>query len=60
MLFVDSRTARISKAEKIAKQKGVVSTKRNVFLDHVADYNQSDQQFKLLNHLAKNMDKLWE
>jgi polysaccharide deacetylase 2 family uncharacterized protein YibQ len=53
LYFVDSRTTRFSKAESIAKQKGVLSTKRNVFLDHVADYEHIDAQFKRLIRLAK-------
>ncbi|MFT5674174.1 MAG: polysaccharide deacetylase 2 family uncharacterized protein YibQ [Paraglaciecola sp.] len=53
LYFVDSRTTRYSKAENIAKQKGVLSTKRNVFLDHVADYEHIDAQFKRLIYLAK-------
>ena len=53
LYFVDSRTTRFSKAEKIAKQKGVLSIKRNVFLDHVADYENIDAQFKRLIRLAK-------
>jgi polysaccharide deacetylase 2 family uncharacterized protein YibQ len=53
LYFVDSRTTRFSKAENIAKQKGVLSTKRNVFLDHIADYEHIDAQFKRLIHLAK-------
>lgn len=53
MFFVDSRTTRFSKAEQIARQKGVLSTRRNVFLDHYDDVRQIDVQFRRLVRLAK-------
>ncbi len=53
LFFVDSRTTRFSKAEQIARQKGVMSTKRNVFLDHDADITEIDAQFRRLLRLAK-------
>lgn len=53
LYFVDSRTTRFSKAEYIAKQKGVLSTKRNVFLDHVVSRKHIDKQFQRLLRLAK-------
>jgi polysaccharide deacetylase 2 family uncharacterized protein YibQ len=53
LYFVDSRTTRFSKAEFIAKQKGVLSTKRNVFLDHVVSHEHIDKQFQRLLRLAK-------
>jgi polysaccharide deacetylase 2 family uncharacterized protein YibQ len=53
LYFVDSRTTRFSKAELIAKQKGVLSTRRNVFLDHVVSHEHIDKQFQRLLRLAK-------
>jgi hypothetical protein len=38
LFFVDSRTTRYIKAEDIAKQNGVLSTKRNVFIDHTPNF----------------------
>jgi polysaccharide deacetylase 2 family uncharacterized protein YibQ len=53
LFFVDSRTTRYSKAEVIAKQNGVLSTKRNVFLDHTPSPEQIDKQFHRLLSLSK-------
>ena len=53
LYFVDSRTTRFSKAERIARQKGVLSTRRNVFLDHVVSHEHMDKQFQRLLRLAK-------
>ncbi|MFT6990308.1 MAG: polysaccharide deacetylase 2 family uncharacterized protein YibQ [Paraglaciecola sp.] len=53
LFFVDSRTTKYSKAEVIAKQKGVLSTKRNVFLDHTPSAEQIDIQFHRLLRLSK-------
>ena len=53
LFFVDSRTTKYSKAEVIAKRSGVLSTKRNVFLDHTPSHEQIDKQFKRLIHLSK-------
>lgn len=53
LYFVDSRTTRFSKAENIAREQGVPSTRRNVFLDHTADKQHIDQQFNRLVRLAK-------
>ena len=53
LFFIDSRTTRYSKAETIAKQSGVLSAKRNVFLDHVVKYEQIDMQFNRLLRLSK-------
>lgn len=53
LFFVDSRTTRYSKAEDIAKQNGVLSTKRNVFIDHTPNFEQIDKQFHRLLHLSK-------
>ena len=53
LFFVDSRTTKYSKAEVIAKQNGVLSTKRNVFLDHTPSTEQIDKQFQRLLRLSK-------
>lgn len=53
LFFVDSRTTRFSKARYIARQKGVLSTKRNVFLDHNTQMSQIDAQFNRLVRLAR-------
>lgn len=53
LFFVDSRTTRYSKAEVIAKQNGVLSTKRNVFIDHTPSHEQIDKQFNRLLRLSK-------
>lgn len=53
LFFVDSRTTRYSKAQVIAKKKGVLSAKRNVFLDHTPSLEQIDKQFKRLLRLSK-------
>lgn len=57
LFFVDSRTTRFSKAARIAQQKGVVSGKRNVFLDHFAEPKHIDAQFKRLIRIAKKYDQ---
>ena len=53
LFFVDSRTTKYSKAEAIAKQNGVLSTKRNVFIDHIPSPEQIDKQFHRLLRLSK-------
>jgi polysaccharide deacetylase 2 family uncharacterized protein YibQ len=53
LYFVDSRTTNLSQAERIARQTGVMAVKRNVFLDHEADLDHIDWQFKRLIRLAK-------
>lgn len=53
LFFVDSRTTRYSKAEKIAYEQGVMSLRRNVFLDHDASPEQINLQFMRLLKLAK-------
>jgi polysaccharide deacetylase 2 family uncharacterized protein YibQ len=53
LFFVDSRTTKFSKAEVIAKQNGVLSTKRNVFIDHTPSPKQIDKQFQRLIRLSK-------
>ena len=53
LFFVDSRTTRFSKAEKIAQTLGVPSIRRNVFLDHFAEPKHIDMQFKRLLKIAR-------
>jgi hypothetical protein len=53
LFFVDSRTTRYSKAERIAKVNGVKSLRRHVFLDHEPTQAQIDYQFQRLLRLAK-------
>ncbi|MBN7823777.1 divergent polysaccharide deacetylase family protein [Bowmanella dokdonensis] len=53
MFFVDSRTTRYSKAEKIAALQGVPSAHRHVFLDHFQDEAHMRQQFNRLIRIAK-------
>lgn len=53
LYFVDSRTTKLSQAENIAKEVGVLTTKRNVFLDHTVDLIHIDRQFRRLIKLAK-------
>ncbi|TRY31553.1 divergent polysaccharide deacetylase family protein [Aliiglaciecola sp. M165] len=53
LFFVDSRTTRYSKAESIARDYGVLSIKRNVFLDHDRRMEQIDAQFQRLIRLSK-------
>ena len=57
LFFVDSRTTRYSKAAQIAKEKGLVYAKRNVFLDHFAETRHIDTQFKRLLRIAKKHGK---
>jgi polysaccharide deacetylase 2 family uncharacterized protein YibQ len=53
LFFVDSRTTKYSKAEIIAKKSGVLSTKRNVFIDHTPSAIEIDKQFHRLLRLSK-------
>jgi polysaccharide deacetylase 2 family uncharacterized protein YibQ len=53
LFFVDSRTTRYSKAEIIAKQNGVLTSKRDVFIDHTPNIEQIDKQFHRLLRLSK-------
>jgi polysaccharide deacetylase 2 family uncharacterized protein YibQ len=53
LFFVDSRTTKYSKAEIIAKKSGVLTGKRNVFLDHVIDTKLIDKEFQRLMRLSK-------
>lgn len=56
LFFVDSRTTRFSQAEPIARETGVLSTKRNVFLDNDVSQTSIDAEFKRLIRLAKKYD----
>lgn len=53
LYFVDSRTTRYSKAQKIAEIHGVPSLHRHVFLDHVPEPKHISYQLKRLYRLAK-------
>ncbi|MEP2650461.1 MAG: divergent polysaccharide deacetylase family protein, partial [Paraglaciecola sp.] len=53
LFFVDSRTTRYSKAQRIAQQTGVPNTMRHVFLDHVVELEEIEIQFNRLIELAK-------
>lgn len=53
LFFVDSRTTRYSKAEKIAHKTGVLAWHRNVFIDHTLDPVQMNIQFQRLVKIAK-------
>lgn len=54
LFFMDSRTTRYSKAETIAKEVGVTTLRRNVFLDHHAGNEQIAKQFRRLVQHAKH------
>lgn len=53
LFFVDSRTTRFSVAESVARASGVLTTKRNVFLDHNLDSAEMELQFQRLILLSK-------
>lgn len=53
LYFVDSRTTIFTLAEDVAKNAGVLSTKRDVFLDHHADIASIFKQFNRFIALAK-------
>lgn len=53
MFFLDSKTTVHSKVEKVAKQYGVSSLNRSVFLDHNRDPKQITRQFNRLIKLAR-------
>ncbi|MCC2607811.1 divergent polysaccharide deacetylase family protein [Planctobacterium marinum] len=53
LFFLDSRTTRYSKAEHIAKDFGVPTVRRHVFLDHVQETQHIDYQFRRLLRKAK-------
>ena len=54
MFFLDSKTTRHSKIEKVATEYGVDSLERNVFLDHNRSKPAIEWQFKRLVKLAKH------
>jgi len=53
LFFVDSRTDFDSVAYKTAKEMKVLSAKRDVFIDHIKDYDHSMFQIKRLVKIAK-------
>lgn len=53
MFFLDSRTTRFSKAQKVAINYGVPSLRRHVFLDHVRETSHIDFQFRRLVRKAQ-------
>lgn len=53
MFFLDSKTTKYSKIEQVAKQYGVSSLNRNVFLDHHRDVKSIERQFQKLVRIAK-------
>lgn len=57
LFFVDSRTTRFSKATLIAKQQGVKTASRHVFLDHVQNIDFLEHQFALALKQAKRDKK---
>ncbi|MDF2178705.1 divergent polysaccharide deacetylase family protein [Aliiglaciecola sp. CAU 1673] len=52
LYFIDSRTTRYSKAEKIALSNGVLSASRHVFLDHESNDAHMKEQFDRLLRIA--------
>jgi len=57
LYFVDSRTTRYSKAEKIAKSRGVKALHRHVFIDHFPNQKHMRQQMNRLVRIAKKHQK---
>ncbi|WP_416307039.1 divergent polysaccharide deacetylase family protein [Neptunicella sp. SCSIO 80796] len=53
LFFVDSRTTRYSKAEKIAQKQGVMAWHRNVFIDHTLNTEQMNIQLQRLVRIAR-------
>jgi polysaccharide deacetylase 2 family uncharacterized protein YibQ len=53
LFFIDSRTTPFSKVESIARKKGIETTRRNVFLDHVTSADFIEGQFQQLIRKAK-------
>ena len=53
LYFIDSRTTKFTKAHSIAKQRGVVSAQRNVFLDHYPNEAFLEKQFAQLIRKAR-------
>lgn len=54
MFFLDSKTTKHSKIGDLAKQFGVASLNRNIFLDHSRDKKHMNQQFQRLINIAQN------
>jgi polysaccharide deacetylase 2 family uncharacterized protein YibQ len=54
LFFVDSRTSQDSVAYRIAKNFGIRTVFRDVFLDHVQDYRSTIQQIKRLVSIARH------
>ncbi|NVK23956.1 MAG: divergent polysaccharide deacetylase family protein [Gammaproteobacteria bacterium] len=54
MFFLDSKTTRHSKVEQLAKQFGVTSLNRNIFLDHSREKRHMEHQFQRLINIAQN------
>jgi len=57
LYFVDSRTTRYSRAERIATQLGVPNLHRHVFLDHLPEPRHIAMQFKRLRGIANKHGK---
>lgn len=53
MFFLDSKTTKYSKIEKVAKEYGVSSLNRNIFLDHHRNKIAIERQFNKLIKIAK-------
>lgn len=54
MFFLDSKTTKHSKVADLAKQFGVTSLNRNIFLDHLRDRKHMEHQFQRLINIAQN------
>lgn len=52
-MFIDSRTAPQSIAEKMAREFGVAASHRDIFIDHVEDGAQVDAQLKKIEQTAR-------
>ncbi|MBF0471091.1 MAG: divergent polysaccharide deacetylase family protein [Gammaproteobacteria bacterium] len=50
--FIDSRTSGNSVALKVAREQGIPSLRRHVFLDHVANRKEIEQQFQRMVRIA--------
>jgi polysaccharide deacetylase 2 family uncharacterized protein YibQ len=57
LYFVDSRTTKFTLAETMANKTGVLTSKRDVFLDHHADLPNMLKQFKRLIAIAKKQGR---
>lgn len=57
LYFVDSRTTRFSKAEKIARDTGVETLHRHVFIDHYPDTKHMRLQMQRLIRIAQKHQK---